>query len=788
MTAAAQQLQFPLNTEICVIAFSSGTQVVPHATFSDLVGKLDRIVCGGTTCMSGVMNPLFQQLSTPGPSSFAIVVVSDGIVDHNDRQPTVAAAQSVAARLKACGSGVNQVPITAVLLRTLTSASADPDTRALASIGSLCTEKVSIVDVKCYGDSEEIGLFNLTQAMVEGLRGCTSSFHATLETEQAILRRLPTDAPCSSMRVACGRATYLLLDTPLETLRINGKIVRVIDDTPTGDRLTEESFRPFVEFVIQQIQMWTIVGSRDADIARIRAWFQELQAYLSSIESNAAEDADLSVLARSRSVMRAVKKRQGSIIDQLLQLENKQAVAALNSQQQANWLNSVKDDRGGRALAKRAQRAQGGEIDYSEQAQTAVTKIAASRLVDEDAPNDIVSFYSQSDSRESTVLAARELLPACEELSATDVLSCIGLNGVPFQANAGNYVDPFSLRIRPENLFVGQILGEPDIWVRRIQGGNTTNFACPGRPETNITGVIALCNIDREAYQLMTSPGIRPYYEMQCAAQIRGALAVVPHDAIALSGAGAWCLLETFGKKASLTSLERETLAALVENLHHLIGKAYAEDNFKEIHNVLCTQADVRPWLSGDRNISNSLQVVVTLLRYSSPPPNLQAVLRALYHLDCYQSVKRQFKDAEGNRTEALKTLLEIDLNANGTPTAPLFAPELADIRHFDRINVGAMALPRWIPPTRGYVALWAHLTGKEKIDPEDDLLAFGMHPHSLRSVRCPFNLCFAPTNLLALTPQQEQVCCPIPQTMGKQPFTLKVWCAITMLKITIAS
>ncbi len=90
-----------------------------------------------------------------------------------------------------------------------------PDTRALACIGSLCTEKVAVTDVVCHESSEEVGLFNLTQAIVDGLQGCAASFYATIETENAVMRRLPTAEPVSTLRLSCNNPTYLLLGKPL---------------------------------------------------------------------------------------------------------------------------------------------------------------------------------------------------------------------------------------------------------------------------------------------------------------------------------------------------------------------------------------------------------------------------------------------------------------------------------------------------------------------------------------------------------------------------------------------
>jgi hypothetical protein len=765
--SAFQQLGYPSNSDICFITFDSTTELVKignnYASLADLVGKLDHITSRGSTCMSGVMPLVLEHLLLPH-QSFFIVVVSDGEIDMHDRNPSIQAAQLASTKL-----GVSQVPIDGVLLRTKTSSSASPDTRALASIGSFCTEKVAITDVNCFGYSEEIGLLNLTQAIVDGMKGCFGS--AVVETDgSALLRRLPTDAPVASLRIVGGRSTYLLLDKKIESICINGNSITVVDETPADNHISEETLKPFIEFVLQQVQMWTVVGSRDADIKRIRSWFQELKDYFVSIAIDAVEEGDLSLMARTRTIVREINKRQGSIIDRLLQLENKEVVAKLNSQQKANWLNNIKADKGGRALAKRAQKAQDGEIDYVSQAQTAIRQLAASGI-SEEPPNKTVSFYSMADNRQSTIVAARELVLAIDEISATDVLPCVGLNGVPFEAHPGNYVDPYSMRINRGNIFFGQTLGEYDLWVRRIQGGSS-DFACPGRPRSNITGVIALREIDPETYDLMTSKDVRPLFEMQCSVQIRGALAVVPQDAIALNAAAIWNILDTFAENGNLSTLERSALGSFVGNLHHLVSRCYGIGSFTEIYESL-KNADVRPWLSGDRNISNILKVVVALICiYKRDSINLSAVIRAMFYLEAYQHVKRSFKDADmpDARQNALKKTLGINFSAHATPLRPLFEQEPDNLQHYDGVDMGALVIPEAVPRNRPFIGLWAYLNERDHIDTVDDIQTFGLSTHNIRAVAAVQSLVCATeseridtTNRVSLLPD------PISEAAAKQ-------------------
>ncbi len=48
------------------------------------------------------------------------------------------------------------------------------------------------------------------------------------------------------------------------------------------------------------MRMFTVMGSSEANanIMKMREWFSQLQTYLSSVETDAADDANVSIMAR----------------------------------------------------------------------------------------------------------------------------------------------------------------------------------------------------------------------------------------------------------------------------------------------------------------------------------------------------------------------------------------------------------------------------------------------------------------------------------------------------------
>lgn len=102
---ALSRASFPVNDPICLITFDSYAELVmmPNGrppTLGDLEAGRVKIPCRGSTQMSGVMPHIFAQLSAnANVGSYAIIVVSDGEVDREDRPKTISAAQRAATAL-----------------------------------------------------------------------------------------------------------------------------------------------------------------------------------------------------------------------------------------------------------------------------------------------------------------------------------------------------------------------------------------------------------------------------------------------------------------------------------------------------------------------------------------------------------------------------------------------------------------------------------------------------------------------------------------------------------------
>eukprot|EP01134_Creolimax_fragrantissima_P002673 CFRG2673T1 len=745
VNTALLELGFANDDRLSLITFDDVTERVmvdgQDPTVEDLVGRLSDLRSRGCTNMAGVALELENILSNPSHQAHKVIVVSDGAVF--DREETVLAVDNTIKKLH----GSSNVLVNTVLIRLMTSAYADPDTRALACFGSFCNDgKAFVTDIAHMSNQSLEQAPALTIALIEGISSVSGNKQIELRVAEGV-SRLPTLEPETHLLLPCGRTTHLFLSESTTSIQLGDESVPVTDmGTPSSD----DTFRTLFDVIEQRLKMWSLMGSRDGDISGITKWFDGLQTFLDAIEektsgSNGGE-IDLSLRARTKAMVAKMKKRQGSVIDRIRQLGNSDKVANLNSQQQADWLRGAQDTASSRQLAKRAHNTANGELDYDIKAISAIRELA--NVVPEQDHADMgidVSFFSQSTAMES-LQTAHDLLDPCvtDDISIGDVLQCVGGVGIPFEAHVGNYVDPWSFRVIA--LYHGQSLAEADISLARNQAGRSDNvLKCPGQPESNITGVVACMSSGNDAYKHYTSKEVRSLFQMQASVQMRGMVACVPYDAVALNTAAAWNIIQTLGVNGKLSEVESRNLCNIIDTLRYLIGEVYQSRPFEELYESMCGEKDVRPWLSGDRDVSGVLRPIAVLLKYlpadeakssNDRSMNVPNTLRALYYLEAYFTARKIFRNSENTRsarTLSLMKLLDVDLEAHATPLMPLFESEPEEVHHYDQISLDSIGIPDWMPSLSEFIALESVLRGRNKA--ADASAVYGCPGNVLRAV-----------------------------------------------------
>jgi hypothetical protein len=185
-TLARKYLQMEPQENLTLITFDTDieTIVVP-------VGELEslNIVSRGFSNMSGVFDAIIKTVNYDNPC-VRIICISDGQVW--DQDSTLKEAARAASILK------DSFSISALAVRLFTS-SAQPDTRALASILQLNTEKAgSIIDMEASSDAQ--GLLDIADTVGAQMMDSTGTVFS-LSCEKPCLLRVPWPEPSSSLHL-----------------------------------------------------------------------------------------------------------------------------------------------------------------------------------------------------------------------------------------------------------------------------------------------------------------------------------------------------------------------------------------------------------------------------------------------------------------------------------------------------------------------------------------------------------------------------------------------------------
>jgi len=710
---AFEQLGYRSDFPVRVITFDSRVD-----TMEATVDGLHKVSADsrGQTKMSGVFPRVVQVLADDRP--FIIVVVSDGQI--HDKDATVRAATLAAKQV-----GHRTAPVFVSLVRLLTSQRASPDTRALTCIAQFNTGgSIPLNDISTYDKRVDAVILDLIEAIVESLR------HSAVEMAEVSapvenLHRIPGDNPSAMLTIPTGQEYNILVsDTNLpQDLMINGELVSIID---AGVPTNEGDIMSFLAFIESQLRVWAVMGGRGDDIETVTNWFSQLESVLDSASDATVDDdasATLTARRKVRDLTKRLHKRHKSVIGRILQMRNIDDLATLNSAQQAEFLRGMT----GRSARRVAQRVVG--MDFDVQARDAVRALAAIDL--DSIPEDTEgSFYSQEEWRD-IIEAAKELLTMIDEVTATDILTIIGGIGVAFRGVVGNYPDPWGFVV--QEVYLGPFwLSEADLRTAVIQGGQ---LDYPGMSRAApITGVVPLRSICPEAYDLYTGF----IAKLQASVTIRGAMAPIPYDRVAMASAVLIQLCKQLGQKDPLTERELSVYTDLLETVANALS-GYAAASFENLTTHL-QEHDVRPHFSGANGISGAIKPCIALLAdtrcANMPADQIAHILRASYGLEVYMAARRAFHNNLSGRQSLLHAVLGVNMVAAQAATA--LSPPFEDDPEYAYAPVvdteAALACLQdldWIPDPNDIAAIARFIVGT----PVDPSTVFGVDPTYMRLI-----------------------------------------------------
>eukprot|EP01059_Diplonema_ambulator_P007963 TRINITY_DN1748_c0_g1_i3.p2 TRINITY_DN1748_c0_g1~~TRINITY_DN1748_c0_g1_i3.p2 ORF type:complete len:717 (+),score=252.18 TRINITY_DN1748_c0_g1_i3:2120-4270(+) len=456
-----------------------------------------------------------------------------------------------------------------------------------------------------------------------------------------------------------------------------------------GRPKTEDVLLKSLECLEGQLKMWQVVGNADEGEVceaqdKIVKWLLSLRQIM---YEPSGETLRVGVRDRVKSLVAVAAKRKKSMCMRLLQMSNAGVVAALNSAQQADYLRTSVTKQTKKLACRAKQKDE--DLGFDDLCRRVVESVGTLVLPPEDMEAD-VSFYSQTSMCES-LHAVKEMCGMADDLVADDLLKVAGGLGVPYRAAVAEYPDPWQYRIT--EMYTGMLINESDLWTAYCQGYGAA-LECPGRPESEITGVLPL---DVGAGMKFYNTKMRDLAELQAAVCMRRKMARIPGDIIAREAAGVLYCAQQLGVNGTRPTNELEVASAL---LNSLAVKIHHSTMMCELTMQLREADDIRAVLIGRNEVSNILKPAVCLMRgmvESTRPCDrmLPEHCRALYELDAYHAARRVFSGS-ADRLQAVVRMLGVDVAAMRAES-----PTVGHLKEYVEVHA------RWAPSLESAASLF---------------------------------------------------------------------------------
>lgn len=355
----------------------------------------------------------------------------------------------------------------------------------------------------------------------------------------------------------------------------------------------------------------------------------------------------MAILAKARAA-------KGSIIQRIKELANIDRVSTLNSQRQAEFLKGVGNNAKGRALAKRAEANDLGDLNQviPKEIRTMIEYIKANPIA---TPAEEPKSFFSWESLSGCLMGLLELDESdLSNLPATEIMQIVGPIGVPFMSQAGDAPDPWS-GIYVKSVYPGDsyLLNSADLWCAKIQGGSgkDTKLYAPGS-KNEITGVLPLRSISADAYDIFVkcAPVL---FKLHVSASIRGSFVPIAGDLSALLARCAIRLLRQFAEIPNESTAS--CIFSIIEDLRYFAQ--VKSDRFgmsREVIEIM-NNGDPRTVMAGDVFIPSETKPLAGILSgILTPTPRFA---RAVLGHMAYLYTNRSISDVT-QRVSALQKLI----------------------------------------------------------------------------------------------------------------------------------
>ena len=590
-----------------------------------------------------------------------IVVITDG--DVMDRQEVFHKAVLLKAKIPLSAS-VQVLPI-----RFCNSSGANPDTKAVMSIGMMSTENVEPVDVRT---TAEIKLF-LTSFLSQG------TFSSTLRAATPCLARFPGDVPQQELIVRHGDVFFV--HAALSDIHLSMDDDTNVISVDRNELSSEDEIRPLLTLIQNRMRINAVMNQSSQPLFE---FVDRLTTHMHQKRGADVSDPNAKPSARLRlkAIQQQLERSSKSLLFQMAQLKNQDIVTQFNSQQQASFLRGGDQSRAVRDLAKR-QSKQNPDGDFAASIRQEICQLSKARipLLSENAEADLTSsFYSTE-----TLLDVLRTIRDCDadvlnQMSLEDMLTLLGGTGLAFRASVRTLADPWIFRM--EEVYLNCFLSQSDLCAARVQAGADTPILTPGTKKP-ITGVVPVVfSPADETVSMFYTRACPSLDRIHSSVAMMGLASDLPFSDLALQ-ASALLTIATQIQRSSCSSREFQFLKSLLHTVNNVM-KTRGSGYFAELRENFTPT-----FFTGENNVTGVLKPLLVWLEHPTPE-----LIPELVRLELRWRVKSRAKylnvTGDDDSASMVTKFLGID-EKNNTRAQEPFLPEPENITFYDKVDFNSV-------------------------------------------------------------------------------------------------
>lgn len=436
------------QTRVCVIAFDNTARLV-ETTLRDL--NPNEFGGKGGTSMCPTIPFIVKVLQKYRETDIMMTIVSDGEICDTHSFPSQFEQQ--------CSLFFKSDNVSMIMIRLNTGGT--PAVRELCMFAKLSREGAGeLITLR----TDELEIFN------ELFKPNGQSFQISSSSPNLGNDMLGNRSGVISLR----NGQTFFLDSLSDITCEDGSPIEMIEaPLQFGARLYDE----YLEELVDRLGQAKVRGDADVDsqIDQLTQLYELLQQQIANLSKPATEASsttnvnESSMRFRAKNLLREKTKEAKTVLTALQTLRNKQGVAGMNSRQQAEFLQELKDSKNSKDFARRAkgstptelQKKVDSAIQYFISMLPALKE--ALRIQEETGGETPVDFFSQEDSL-TAFICAIEAIEEGREVSVDEAVQLFGLLGVGISHEVDVYPDASMLFEKINKVFHACFMNQSTLW------------------------------------------------------------------------------------------------------------------------------------------------------------------------------------------------------------------------------------------------------------------------------------------------------------------------------------